>query len=317
MKNLILKARTQNDIDNRVARVLRDLGNPPPPLDLQQVRALLELDRAYYTGNDDGILAQMISKIKVAGKQVIRRPSLLKDVIKKFDLRALYLPDQKRIMLDQSVPEKKHRWLEVHEIAHNLLPWHGSVMFGDNEHTVTPACHATIEAEANFTAGRLLFLRGRFVEEAKSGSVRFSEVKRLHPVFGNTLTSTLWRYVENVFDDIPLIGVITCHPHVSRRPSHFDPNDPCRYFIQSPRFAAMFGTLTEVEVFGNIEGYCGAQRGGPIGEAEVILCDDNGDRHVFFFETFFNRHEALTLGVYVRKLTSTVAVASVCLESST
>jgi hypothetical protein len=300
--------RTQADIDARVARLLRDLGNPPPPLDLQQVRALLELDRTYYTSGDDGFLAQIVSKMKVAGKQVIRRPSILKEVITKFDLRSLLLPDQKRILLDRSVPEKKHRWLEAHEIAHDLLPWHGSVMFGDTDHTVTPACHQRIESEANFTAGRLLFLRDRFTEEVRSRPIRFAEVKALQTVFGNTLTSTLWRYVENIFDNVPLLGVITCHPHKSRRPEDFKPADPCRYFIQSPAFARMFSQLSEVEVFGLIQEYCGAQRGGVLGEAEVTLRDDNGTLHVFVFETFFNHYEALTLGAYARKAVTMVAV---------
>jgi len=46
--------------------------------------------------------------------------------------------------------------------------------------------------------------------------------------------------------------------------------------------------------------------GGPLGIAELILTDDNGDEHVFAFEGFFIKYrspavgEALTLGVYAR-----------------
>lgn len=54
-------------------------------------------------------------------------------------------------------------------------------------------------------------------------------------------------------------------------------------------------------MFAAIVGYCGPQRGGPLGSSELILCDDNGEQHRFYFETFFNRYDALTFGVHLRK----------------
>ena len=92
--------------------------------------------------------------------------------------------------------------------------------------------------------------------------------------------------------------MITGHPHPARRSGEFDPLDPCRHFIRSPAFARQFGTISEAELFAAVAGYCGAQGGGPLGEEEVLLIDDNGDRHRFYFETFFNRYDALTLGRY-------------------
>ena len=40
----------------------------------------------------------VISMLRVAGKQIIRRPSLFADVVRKFKLNAFYLPDEKRIL---------------------------------------------------------------------------------------------------------------------------------------------------------------------------------------------------------------------------
>jgi hypothetical protein len=37
-----------------------------------------------------------------------------------------------------------------------------------------------------------------------------------------------------------------------------------------------------------------------LGEAEIPIVDDADDAHIFSFETFFNTHDALTLGVYLR-----------------
>jgi hypothetical protein len=45
VRNSLLRVHTAQDIDDQVDKVLRGLGNPPPPLSLDDVRALLKLDR--------------------------------------------------------------------------------------------------------------------------------------------------------------------------------------------------------------------------------------------------------------------------------
>jgi Zn-dependent peptidase ImmA (M78 family) len=297
-KNRILSEKTAHDIDRRVERVLKGLGNPEPPLRLEDVRHLLKLDKAFYTASNPSAVQEKISRIRVATIQVYERPALLWDAIKKLSLKALYLPDRRRILLDGDLPEKKHRWNEAHEIGHSLIPWHEDVMHGDNNHTLLPHCHEEVEAEANFAGGRLLFLQDRFTEEALSSSATISIIKELHGKFGNTLSTTLYRFVEVAGTDRPLVGMITGHPHKSKRKADFDALNPAKYFIQSPMFAERFSKMSERDVFNAVAGYCGAQRGGILGESDLILTDDNGDDHRFHFETFYNTHDALTLGVY-------------------
>jgi hypothetical protein len=125
-------------------------------------------------------------------------------------------------------------------------------------------------------------------------------VKSLSSGFGNTMTSTLWRFVEQAHGGRPIVALVTGHPHPTRRKTDFDPANPCRYCVESPPFRQRFGILREIDLFAAIVGYCGAQRGGSLGRSELLLHDVNGDRHVFAFETFFNRHEALTLGLWSR-----------------
>jgi len=300
-QNIILPAKTENDIDKRVERVLKTLGNPEPPLNLADVREILKLNLAFFHANDPGMASEVISKIRVATVQVYKRPTLIIDVIKSMSLKGLYLPDRKRILLDGSLPEKKHRWNEAHEIGHSLIPWHDDMMHGDNSYTVSMACHEKIEAEANYAAGRLLFLRNRFVEEALSFNPGIDSIKKLHAIYGNTLSTTLYRYVESVGTTVPFVGLISGHPHTTRRKSDFNPMKPCRHFVRSPAFASRFSKLSEVEIFRLVTGYCGSQRGGPLGEKYVILMDDNGDAHKFYFETFFNSYDSLTLGTYISK----------------
>lgn len=307
-KNRLLRQRTAKDIDERVERVLRGLGNPEPPLSLSDVRELLKLDRRFYTADDPSIVQETISRIRVASIQVFQRPTLLFDAIKKMSLKALYVPDQRRILLDGTLPEKKHRWNEAHEIGHSLLPWHEDTMHGDNSHTLSRDCHEQIEAEANFAAGRLLFLRERFAEEAFDLQPSISTMQSLHRGFGNTLSTTFYRFIETVGEDRPMVGLISGHPHPDRRAYDFDPLMPCRHHIRSPAFAKKFSRIREIDLFAAVTTYCGAQRGGPLGASELILQDDNGESHRFYFETFFNRYDALTFGVQLRQEPLSVAV---------
>ena len=309
-RNYIIAGKTANDIDRRVERVLRGLGYPDPPLCLENVRELLQLDREFYTADNPSVVKEVISRMRVAGIQVYRRPTLLIDAIKKSSLKALYLPDRKRILLDDKLPKLKHRWNEAHEIGHSIIPWHQEVMLGDNKLTLSQDCQEHVEAEANFAAGRLLFLHDRFSDEAQSLKPSIATIQELKETFGNTISTTLYRFVESVGDNLPIVGMITGHPHPSRRSSDFDPLHPCRHFIRSPAFERQFGTITEARLFAAVAGYCGAQRGGPLGEDEVVLADDNGDRHRFYFETFFNRYDALTLGRYLQPMYRTMSIST-------
>ena len=157
MRNLLLRVHTAKDIDAQIEKIFRGLGSPSPPLSLDDVRALLKLDRQYYSSHDDNALREVASKIFVATKQIITRPTILLDAIRKADLKALYIPDQKRILLDKDLPILKHRWNEAHEIGHSVIPWHKATWRGDDKNTLSEACAEHTENEANYAAGRLLF----------------------------------------------------------------------------------------------------------------------------------------------------------------
>src|SRR5258708_4214584 len=94
-------------MDRHIARVLREIGNPEPPLDLSLVRQAIKLDMDYYQSDSEGVLATLCHRIKVAGLQLFERPTLIADVVKNLELRALYLPDRRRILIDQTIPKLK------------------------------------------------------------------------------------------------------------------------------------------------------------------------------------------------------------------
>ncbi len=92
-KNTILTPGTASAIDDRVKRVLADLGNPEPPLRLEEVRELLRLDLKHYSASDVNWLQEKLHKLKVGGKQVLARPAFIFEVVRKLELKALLIPD--------------------------------------------------------------------------------------------------------------------------------------------------------------------------------------------------------------------------------
>lgn len=100
------------DIDRFVEKVRSDLGSPNPPLNLAMVRDLLHLDEGYYSSTDDTAISEVAHKLKVAGQQVLARPTILKEIVGKLGLKALLLPDRRRILLDSEQPDLKQRWSE-------------------------------------------------------------------------------------------------------------------------------------------------------------------------------------------------------------
>ncbi|GHC57499.1 DUF955 domain-containing protein [Roseibacillus persicicus] len=292
MKARILKPRLRRDIKSIADRILEELGNPEPPLDLNDVCLLLELDSGYFTSESEGLLRKTFSRMKRAGKQLLRRPTLLCDAIKKFDLRALYIPDQKRILVDDTIPKPKHRWLQAHEIGHSILPWHQEMMLGDDELTPTVTVHSKMEAEANFAGGSLLFLGNRFAEECRDCDPSIKTVMALKKRYGNTLTTTLWRVIEHSGEENPLIGMIGQHPK-----SFHNEQSNFRHLILSPEFERKFPDPSLKKLEDEIKAYCWGNRG-PLGNGEILLTDKNGTTHNFHFETFYNGYDALTLGVH-------------------
>jgi hypothetical protein len=169
-------------------------------------------------------------------------------------------------------------------------------MFGDSDHTLLPNCHDGVEAEANHAAGRLLFLAGRFTAEATDYSPSLDAVRELKPRFGNTYTTTFWRCVEAWGVKTPTVGLITQHPHSAKRTISFDPEKPCRHFIQSGSFAAQYSRMSEKTIFEIVAGYATSARGGSLGETICNLTNDNGEQKQFHFETFNFHFDVLTLG---------------------
>ena len=176
-------------------------------------------------------------------------------------------------------------------------------LFGDPKETLSLACHEELEREANYAAGQLNFMQGRFVDEASDYARTIDSIEALKKTFGNSYSSTLWRFVEEAHKDEPLVGLITALPH-DRTVA-----EPCRYCIESPAFREQFGQVSETELVEALRSYCHRYRRlGTLGTGEVPLEDANGQQHIFHFETWANKWDVLTIGAYVGPVGSSIVV---------
>ncbi|MGA2155921.1 MAG: hypothetical protein ABSH37_16020 [Bryobacteraceae bacterium] len=106
--------------------------------------------------------------------------------------------------------------------------------------------------------------------------------------------------------DIPALGVVGQHPHHGRH--EIDIQQPFRYFIRSRKFIERFASVSEADVFAMVKSYCSWKKRGPLGQKELILTDENGDEHLFIFETFSNSYDVFTLITHVRRHEAVVSV---------
>jgi Zn-dependent peptidase ImmA (M78 family) len=302
-RNFFIDERTKQEIDGIVDRVHRDLKSKDDKIQLPDVRELLKLDLRYYSSSDPSLLDDVVHKMRIGAHQMLKVPGKLIEIITKFDLSAMFLPERRRILLDTNLPDPKKRWAESHEITHSLLSWHQEYMLGDTLNTISPGCHEEIEAEANYGAGRLLYPTKSLVAVANSAAPSMKHIREIANHFGNTITSALWRYVELI--DFPCVGIIGDHPQYSATT-----DDAILYFIRSPKFVARFGQVQEIAILHALKAVCSFRRGGgPLGTGQVVLNDVDGVPHTFLVELFSNTHQVLTLMSYVRQSATQIVVS--------
>ncbi|MCH8198896.1 MAG: ImmA/IrrE family metallo-endopeptidase [Chloroflexi bacterium] len=313
MKNTPIDPYAAHEIQEIIARVLREVS-PEPPLNTDEVLNRLKLDLHYFSLTDPSLRQEMVHRVKVGAIELAQKAAeSLFSVADKAQVWGLWLPWKKgsgetsrgRVLISNEAPKLKHRWIKAHEIGHSLIPHHKRFLFGDPETTLSPACLEELEREANYAAGQLNFMQGRFVEEASDHARTIKSIQALAKTFGNSYPSTLWRFVEEAHKDEPLVGLVTALPHDRTA------EEPCRYCIESPAFRRRFGKVSEAELIDALRSFCRYdRRRGPLGTGEVRLEDANGQQHTFHFETWANKYDVLTIGVYAGPVRPSIVVPS-------
>lgn len=287
----------QRDIDRLVRRLLRESGFREPPVDIETVLQTLQLDREFYDLGDPGLLKQLRHRTMVGAK-------LLADYLEKIKLRALLLFDDKRVLLDSDLPEKKHDWATAHEAGHELIPWHRQFCRGDTLETLDPSWHEQLEAEANYAASGLLFCGDAFRSEALDTPPGWETIQKLARRYRKNLHLTVRRYVEHG-PAVPMILLVST-PHWKEPPG--DQATRVRHLVLSPTFEAQLGALDPEDLRKQVDRETVRRRGGVVGEFECHLRDRAGDIHVFHAGCFFNQYYVMSLFVHQGTAASRVAV---------
>lgn len=287
------------DIEQSIQRLLRDLGNPEPPLNLDDVRALQKLNLTYYSKSDLNLLDEIAHRVVLAGNTITSTARRMFDVVTKVGLKALIVPEQRQIYIDEDVVDKKRRFIQAHEITHDLLPWHRTLLLGDNEESLSPRCHQEMEAEANFGARQLLFLGKRFTNEVRDHELNWKALSKLSKEYGNTITTTLWQTIYCREPAIPMFGMISRHPYHANIGNRAGADDVA-YFIRSDSFAKKFGHVTDAEAYSAMCSYLSRSRTGPMGEGSCLFMNGNGEPCDFHLTSFSNGYDLLTMGCYVK-----------------
>lgn len=208
---------------------------------------------------------------------------------------AAWFPESSKILLDTSLPPPKRTFPQFHETVHSILPWHKGFFLGDTAQTLSPEYQEALELEANYGASELWFCGPEFRKRSLDFALEWKSIPELRDMFGTTLTTTLWKMV--VSQKSPALGVVSIPAWKAEAGA-----ERCKYVIKSPEVMTRFSKVDRRMLLAQIESNIVQRRGGPLGTYEVVLTDDNGDLHSFQAETFFNRHELLTLFVYKKKV---------------
>lgn len=282
---------TRREIDKVAWQVLRDAGIRQPPVRIENVLHHLSLYREYYDLQSPGFLDRAQHKIQIHGRRLV-------DVVQKIRLKAVLFYDEDRIVVDQNLPLLKRDHPSFHEVAHRILPWHGTYFRGDTAQTLDPDWHEALEAEANCGASALMFCGPVFTSEACETVQEWATVAALKARYGKTYVTTLRWYVEHG-PALPM-AMLMSTPLWKEKPA--DQPKRWRYFVGSKQFHERFGNATAEDVLSEVDGNVLESRSGLVGDFTSCLTDVNGERHEFRLESFYNTYDILTLLVHKRRL---------------
>ena len=154
-------------------------------------------------------------------------------------MHAVWLPDEERILVDESLPDPKIEWASFHDATHRILEWHRAFFLGDTVQTLDPDFQEMLENEANYGASALMFAGSTFTKDALDTAGNWESVTELKKKYKKSLVTTVRRYVEFGLDRAMVMVVST--PWWREKP--LDQEIRIRHFVPSERFKKEFDNI--------------------------------------------------------------------------
>ena len=278
---------TRKEIDKIVERVLKDAGLRNPPFQIVDVLTHLNLNRDFYSLDDPSLLRRLAHRLQIGKAKIINV------VREKIRLAAVWLPDEKRILIDASLPAPKQVWASFHDTVHSILPWHHDFFLGDTAKSLEHEYQDMLESEANYGASGLMFGGGVFTAQALDTTPCWKSIEQLQKLHDKSYVTTFRRYVEHGHDR-PLAGLVST-PWWREVPK--DQITRCRHFIRSGQFTKEFPSVYPDELLKVVNRSTRPRKWGIAGEFTIEVENARGEKRAFFAESFFNQHYLMTLFV--------------------
>jgi len=180
------------ELDRLTDRLLRKAGARyifPTPVD-----DIVEAQHMYVAGDDESLFSASV---------LSQAPTYIQEKLRGFKhklLAGLVRTERKIHLLPDGLDVQKRYWM-CHEVGHDL----GSAvqaLYLDSGEPLTPSADRAFEREANYAATRLLFQGTIFDDEARGLPADNASVKQLAGLFGASIHSTLWLFVETAIQPV-------------------------------------------------------------------------------------------------------------------
>lgn len=284
---------SREEIDGLVSQLLHEAGAinrfPTPVTDIVAAQRL-RLSSSHDSPFAPGMIAQ--APISLRRKLQAFAGKLL-GALDRHD-RAVYVtPD--------SLPVQQ-RFVTCHETGHDLCSWQAVRYQLDGWEQLEPGIRATFDREANYAAVGLLFQQEVFAQVAVGYAVGMLAVKEIADLFGASIHSTFWHYVEQ--SPKPVLGLI-----LSRSPVGTD-TASYRFGVKnvfaSPAFSRKFPFCdTPLRVittasFPQLAAAWDGLRAADIAPGCLRLSARDGDKYLLDFELFSNSYNLFLLAMNPR-----------------
>jgi hypothetical protein len=141
--------------------------------------------------------------------------------------------ERREVYVDLAQPEPRRRFTDAHEAMHALCPWHEAALREDTDAELFRDTSLTIEAEANYGAGLLIFQGRRFAERIADAPRGMATVAALAEEHGASRQATLHHFAQHHPAPVALLSI-------GRFPRR-DGRLPVWRAVASPSFRRRFG----------------------------------------------------------------------------
>src|SRR6478752_3326414 len=216
-------------IKEACGQLLREAGvRDALPTPVEDIVAASELR----IGSNDLFSEEMLER---APKDMADRMRALKGKV-----RAVLDRRERKVYVSPEVQlAARRRFLTLHEVGHDILPWQRDLYFPDDDYTLSWAAKKLQEREANCAGAEMLFQGDFFARTAAEFRVGMAEIADISGMFGASTQAGLRRFAEG--HEGAVAGMVMQRSPATVTPLTFKRREAVSSALWSTRFPAVSG----------------------------------------------------------------------------